>query len=237
MRDICGVIVVNKPRGISSYGVVERIKKATKAKKVGHAGALDPAADGVLVILLGRATKLFETISSYTKEYRGAIALGKMTDTLDVEGKLTKVCPIPDLTEDEIKKRAQDFVGWIKQVPPRFSALSVGGKRAYKLARKGEEFALAPRDVHIESFEITRISLPQIDFKVVSSKGMYVRSLARDFAYSLGSCGYLLRLTRTRVGQFSLDKSYEIDDILRFSREDNLNRVIIPVEEVLESKR
>jgi len=237
MRDISGIIVVNKPRGISSYGVVEKIRKAARIKKVGHAGTLDPSADGVLVVLLGRATKLFETISSATKEYHGTIALGRMTDTLDVEGKVIKLCPVPDLTEDEVKRKARDFIGWIKQVPPRFSALSIGGKRAYELARRGEEFTLAPRDVYIEEFEITKVSLPEIEFKVVSSKGMYVRSLARDFAYSLGSCGYLLRLTRTRVGQFLLDKSYEIDDMLKFLREGNIDRVVIPVRELLGSRR
>ncbi len=209
------VLLINKPLYWTSFDAVRKIRNLTRTKKVGHAGTLDPLATGLLIVCTGKFTKKINEYMAQEKEYTGTITLGATTPTFDLESEPTNQTAIDHLTEEDLQKATQPFTGAILQVPPIHSAIKKEGKRVYELARRGEDVKLEPRPVNISAFEITRIELPIIHFKVVCSTGTYIRSLANDYGAALGVGGYLSALCRTRIGDFKLEDALTIDDVER----------------------
>ncbi len=198
------VLLVDKPLKWTSFDVIARLRKIFKIKKIGHAGTLDPLATGLLIICTGKFTKKINEYMGMEKEYTGTITLGASTPTYDLESEPEQFKPLDGLTEAGIRAQTMLFTGNILQVPPAHSALKIDGKRVYELARMGQEVKMQPRPVTISVFEITRIQLPEVDFRVVCSTGTYIRSLAHDFGAALNCGGYLSALCRTRIGPFLL---------------------------------
>ncbi|PJE50495.1 MAG: tRNA pseudouridine(55) synthase TruB [Candidatus Yanofskybacteria bacterium CG10_big_fil_rev_8_21_14_0_10_36_16] len=207
------IIAINKPKGPTSNDVIQVLKGKVGSNKIGHAGTLDPLASGVLVVGIGReATKVLGKITKGDKEYIAKIKLGETSTTDDAEGEKTTIYKNSVGPEkDEIKKIVKEFIGDIKQVPPIYSAVKVKGKEAYKYARKGEEIELQPRKAEIDSIEILNYQWPYLDLKVATGPGVYIRSLARDIGKKLGTGAYLAELERTRVGEYTKDKSISIE--------------------------
>jgi tRNA pseudouridine55 synthase len=205
------VLLINKPLRWTSFDVVRKIRSALKIKKVGHAGTLDPLATGLLIICTGKFTKKINDYMAQEKEYTGTITLGATTPTFDLESEPEDFKSFEHLTEEVINSATKQFIGEISQVPPVYSAIKKDGKRAYDQARKGIEVVMEPRKVTIKAFEITKIDLPVISFRVICSTGTYIRSLANDFGAALGCGGYMSSLCRTRIGEFKLDSEGIID--------------------------
>lgn len=211
-----GLLVVDKPGGITSHGVVAIVRRATGIKKAGHAGTLDPLATGVLVVALGQATRLVRYVQDGAKEYVATIQFGIATDSLDADGVETERAPM-SFSVDDLRQTLEKFKGELVQVPPMVSALKVRGKRLYDLARAGQEIVREPRQVSITELELTDFD-PQPEFpigtiRVVSSKGTYIRTLADDIARDLGGRAHLIGLRRTRVGPFGLENAASLDDL------------------------
>jgi tRNA pseudouridine55 synthase len=181
-----------------------------KKVKVGHAGTLDPLASGVMIICVGSFTKKIEQYQAQEKEYTGTFFLGATTPSFDLEKPIDETFPIEHITEENIYQLAQSFVGEQDQVPPHFSAVKIDGKRAYLLAREGKEPEMKPKQITISEFEITRIAFPEIDFRIVCSKGTYIRSIARDFGQKLTSGAHLTALRRTRIGEFKVEEAIKV---------------------------
>jgi len=207
------VLLVNKPLTWTSFDVVRKIRYKLKIKKVGHAGTLDPLATGLLIVCTGKFTKRIEEYQAQEKEYTGRFIIGQTTLSNDLETEVSEPVDISKITTEQIYEATKNFIGVIDQVPPMHSAIKVEGKRAYELARKGQDAELKPRQVTITAFEITAIELPSVSFRIVCSKGTYIRSLARDFGQALGVGAYLAELCRTRIGQFRLEDAVQIEDI------------------------
>ncbi len=207
------LLLINKPLGWSSFQAVNKIKWAIRTKfklkkiKVGHAGTLDPLATGLLLICTGKFTKKLNELQGQAKEYTGTFYLGATTPSYDRETEIDKEYPIDHITEALIQQTTQTFIGEIQQLPPIFSALKKDGKRLYEYAREGQVVEMKPRTIEISKFEITRIALPEIDFRVVCSKGTYIRSLAYDFGKALSSGAHLSALQRTKIGDYNVDKA------------------------------
>lgn len=199
------IILINKPYGWTSFQAVKKIRYVTRAKKVGHAGTLDPLASGLLIICTEQQTKGIQAIQDAEKEYEGTITLGATTPSYDMETEPNRQFPTAHITAELIQNATAQFLGAIEQIPPLFSAIKVDGKRAYTLARQGDATVLKSRTIHIYSFEITSIDMPNVDFRVRCSKGTYIRSLANDFGNALQSGAYLSRLVRTKIGEHSLN--------------------------------
>ena len=210
------ILLIDKPLQWTSFQVVNKlrwhIRKSFGIKKikVGHAGTLDPLATGLLVICTGKFTKRIQEFQGQIKEYTGTITLGGTTPSYDLETEIDQTFPIDHITEEDIKTATSQFIGEIEQYPPVFSALKKDGKRLYEYAREGQEVAVEPRKITITEFEIIRIALPEVDFRVVCSKGTYIRSLAHDFGKALDSGGHLTVLRRTKIGAFSVDDAMSI---------------------------
>jgi tRNA pseudouridine55 synthase len=225
------VLLINKPYKWTSFDAVNKIKyliKSTLSRpssldpsppvslsnrpsfKIGHAGTLDPLATGLLIMCTGKFTKRIEEFQAQEKEYTGTICLGATTPCFDLEKPIDAHYPTEHITPEAIYGAVKKFTGTIQQVPPIFSAVKVKGKRAYDLARKGETPEMKPKTITISIFEITNINMPYVDFRVVCSKGTYIRSLARDLGLALNSGGHLTALCRTRIGEFHLDQALEI---------------------------
>lgn len=204
------ILLIDKPYHVTSFEVVNKVKIAIKKTfpdkiKVGHAGTLDPLATGLLIICTGKKTKQIEQIQALEKEYTGTFFVGATTPCFDKEKEIDFTFPTEHISEVLIRETAQKFIGRQMQTPPAYSAVRVEGKRAYDLARQGvEEIKVNPKEIDIKQFEITRIALPEVDFKVVCSKGTYIRSLARDFGLALASGAYLTSLKRTRTGTYDV---------------------------------
>lgn len=198
------IILVNKPYGWSSFQAVKKIKYLFKARKCGHAGTLDPLATGLLILCTGKATRKLEGFQGQEKEYTGTMVLGATTPSYDMETEANEHFPTEQINAQLIAETLPQFTGNIAQVPPLFSAVKVDGKRAYKLAREGVMHQLESRNVVVREFEITRMELPELDFRVVCSKGTYIRSLIHDFGKAMNSGAYLKALCRTRIGDFTL---------------------------------
>lgn len=207
------VLLVNKPLEWTSFDVVNKLRYRLKTKKIGHAGTLDPLATGLLVICVGKMTKQIDQFQAQEKEYTGVFVLGRSTPSHDLETEVNEIKPIDHITETEIRATTLKFMGNLQQVPPLHSAIKVNGKRAYELARKGKEAELKPREVVISAFEIQKIEMPNVFFRVVCSKGTYIRSLARDFGAALGVGAYLTDLCRTRIGSFLLADAQNLENI------------------------
>lgn len=204
------VLLIDKPLHWTSFDVVRKIRNCIRIKKVGHAGTLDPLATGLLIICTGKFTKRINEYMAREKEYTGTFTLGASTPTYDLESKPGDFKSIEGITIEQLQFNTQKFIGEIMQVPPAHSAIKVGGKRVYELARKGKEVNLEPRKVTINEFEITKTELPIVSFRVVCSTGTYIRSLAHDFGKELGCGAYLSSLCRTRIGEFSLSEAMTI---------------------------
>ena len=237
-----GVIVVNKEKGYTSRDVVNIIGKHFKTKKVGHTGTLDPLATGVLVICMGKSLKLVEMLTNHDKEYIAKVKLGIETDTLDVTGNVINEKEVPNLTKEDIEKVLSEFLGHIKQQVPIFSAIKVNGKKLYEYARNGEEVELPIRDIEIYDLKlVSDIKDNEFYIKCHVSKGTYIRSLIRDIGYELGTVATMVELERTKLGNFSLEDTYTIDDIRSnmyslFSIEEVLDLPKVIVDDNLEKK-
>lgn len=205
------VLLINKPLRWTSFDAVRKIRNLIRIKKVGHAGTLDPLATGLLIICTGKFTKKINEYMSQEKEYTGTFTLGATTPTYDLESEPDNFKPTGSVTEELLKSTTTQFTGEIMQVPPAHSAIKVDGKRVYELARKGKEVKLEPRKITIKEFEITKVEMPIVHFKVVCSTGTYIRSLANDFGAALGCGAYLSSLCRTRIGSFLLDDAMSIE--------------------------
>jgi tRNA pseudouridine55 synthase len=207
------VLLIDKPFEWTSFDVVNKLRYKLKIKKIGHAGTLDPLATGLLIICVGKMTKRIEEFMGLEKEYTGKFILGHITPSHDLETEVSDKKDISHLTQNAIHAATRNFIGKISQVPPIHSAIKVGGKRAYEFARKGRELELQPREVEVKEFEITKIDLPAISFRIVCSKGTYIRSIARDFGEALGTGAYLSELCRTRIGSYLLQDALQPDAV------------------------
>jgi tRNA pseudouridine55 synthase len=214
------LLLINKPYKWTSFDVVGKIRNSLKPLKlkVGHAGTLDPLATGLLIICTGKLTKQIDTFQAQEKEYTGTMVLGATTPSFDMETVVDQEFPINHITEEQIHAATVAFTGDIQQYPPAHSAVKVNGERLYVKARRGEETELRLRFVTVPVFEITRIALPEVDFRIVCSKGTYIRSLISDFGTALNSGAYLSKLTRTRSGDFLLDNAFEVSDLVAYLR-------------------
>jgi tRNA pseudouridine55 synthase len=206
------VILINKPLRWTSFDVVKKVRGLIKVKKVGHAGTLDPLATGLLILCTGKMTKQIDAYQAREKEYTGTLMLGVTTSSYDREQAVDATFPVEHISEQSIFDATRLFVGDIRQSPPSHSAVRIGGKKAYELARKGKVVEVKERLVHITTFEITEIKLPLVAFRVVCSKGTYIRSLVHDFGKVLQSGACLESLCRTRIGEFQLSDASSIDD-------------------------
>jgi len=206
------VILIDKEKGKSSFNAVHRIRKIVKVKKVGHAGTLDPAATGLLIICVGKKTKEIYKYQDLGKTYSGIIELGKRTSSMDAETEVIEEKSYTDISEEMIEEVRKNFMGEIQQVPPMYSALKHKGKALYKLARKGLEVKREPRTVTIYEFEILKIDLPEIEFRIRCSKGTYIRVIADDFGKKLGCGGYLKALRRDAIGDYKVEDALTVDE-------------------------
>lgn len=207
------VILVDKPIDWTSFDVVARIRSMFTIKKIGHAGTLDPKATGLLIVCTGKMTKRIVEFQELEKEYTGVIELGSTTKSFDSETELIDIKETSGVTSDKIKEVFQKFLGHQKQIPPMYSAVKKNGRRLYKYARKGKEVQREPRDVFIKEFSMTSYFEPNIEFKVVCSKGTYIRSLAHEVGILLGCGGYLKQLTRTRIGGYTLESAIKMENM------------------------
>ena len=215
------IIAVNKPYGMSSFGALARVRylisrrMGVKRAKTGHAGTLDPLATGVLILCTGRATKRIEELQAHSKEYTATLQLGATTPSYDMEHPVDATFPTSHITRESIENVLARFVGDIEQVPPSYSACKINGNRAYELKRKGKDVELTPKNIHIDSIELTDFDeeTMRMGIRVNCGKGTYIRALARDIGRALGSGAYLTMLCRTRVGEFTIDRCLDLDEV------------------------
>lgn len=208
-----GVLLVNKKEGMTSFDIVRKIKKALNTKSVGHCGTLDPLAKGLLVVTIGKALKISRFLESDEKEYIATIKLGEKTPTLDREGEIIERKEIVPFTKDDINKVFVSLIGNIKQKPPIYSALSINGKRLYEYARENKEVEIKERDIEIKELELLEYNNDFIKYRVVCSKGTYVRVLCETIANKLNNIGYMYDLIRTRIGKLTLNNAYSLEEI------------------------
>ena len=215
------LLLVNKPYNWTSFDVVGKIRNSFKPLKlkVGHAGTLDPLATGLLIICTGKMTKQIDTFQAQEKEYTGTMILGETTPSYDMETEADQKFDISHITEEQIKAACAQFIGEIGQYPPAHSAIKIDGERLYEKARRGEDVELRLRTVTITEFEITNIVLPDVSFRVVCSKGTYIRSLVNDFGKALNNGAYLSKLRRTRSGDYNVDNAWEVMELVNTIRD------------------
>ena len=214
------VLLIDKPLTWTSFQVVNKLRWEIRQRfnikkiKVGHAGTLDPLATGLLIICTGKQTKQIDTYQGQVKEYTGTFTLGGTTPSYDLETEIDNIFPTAHITEELLHETTKQFVGEIQQKPPIFSAIKKDGKRLYELARKGETTEIKERTVTVSSFEITKIKLPEVEFRIICSKGTYIRSIAFDYGKALNSGGYLSALRRTKIGNFSVDDAFSVEEFI-----------------------
>ena len=230
---LSGVLVIDKPTGMTSHDVIDRLRKILHTRKIGHAGTLDPSAGGVLVACVNKATKVAGFLTEYDKEYIGVIQLGITTDTYDGEGKITRIEEDLKISPDEIKRTVLSFKGKIEQTPPLYSAIKYQGKKLYQYARSNQEVERKKREVEIKELEILEINIPYVKLRISCSKGTYVRSLAHDVGEKLGCGAYLYSLRRTRVGPFKLEDALSLEKIADAQGDGKISDVLIPIEKAL----
>lgn len=223
-----GVLLVDKPQGLTSHDVVARARRIFKMKKIGHAGTLDPMATGLLILLIGRATRLSQYLMSLDKVYEGSVTLGETTNSHDAEGEIVSTRPVPDLTEDEVKAALKEFVGDQYQIPPMFSAIKKEGVPLYKLARKGQTIEREPRFIRVSSYELLRFESPVLDVRVRCSKGTYIRTLANDLGEKIGCGAHLSALRRTASDRFTVDDAHPLIELEEMTPEE-LAEALIPI--------
>ncbi len=231
---ISGVLVVDKPIGMTSHDVVNAIRYGTGIRRAGHTGTLDPRASGVLVILIGPAVRLSEYVSASDKRYQAILRLGASTDTFDADGRFTRQTDVTvNVTEAQFETELKKFIGEIEQTPPPYSAVKVQGRRAYDMARRGERVELAPRKINVYHLEVLEWAPPEVVVDVHCSSGTYVRSLANDLGEALGCGAYLVGLRRTKSGRFSLRDSVPLRKLQEAFRAGNWYQYLIPAAEAL----
>lgn len=230
-----GILLVNKPVGLSSHDVVQKIRRITSTSKVGHTGTLDPLAEGLLVLCLGRSTKIAQFLTGYDKTYQAVITLGKESKTYDSEGidENTPENQIPEIDKIKLESLLNKFRGNIIQTVPYFSAIHVDGKRLYESARNNEEVQLPQREVTINELKLIDYNQPELSIEISCSKGTYIRSLAHDIGQTLGCGAYLSQLKRTQVADFKLDDSFTIKEISEFDEENSLQSKLLNFQQAL----
>jgi len=215
MKDT-GFLLVDKPKGITSHDVIDQLRKITGIRKIGHSGTLDPLAEGLLIVGIGRpATKRLSFFLNLDKEYIAKIRLGAISDTYDAEGKITEIENVSPPSLQKVKKVISKFIGEIDQIPPLFSAKKIRGKKLYELAREGKKIKVEPKKVKIFNIEILDYKFPYLTIKVNCSSGTYIRSLAHDIGQKLGCGGYVEELSREKIGKFSRKKAKKLSEITK----------------------
>lgn len=228
-----GILNIYKEKGYTSHDVVAKLRGILKTKKIGHTGTLDPDAQGVLTICVGKATKLCDMLTDKDKTYKTVMMLGKSTDTQDISGKILEEKEISkDITKEKVIEVILDFEGEYMQVPPMYSALKVNGKKLYELARQGIEVERKPRKVHIHSIEIEDVNLPEVTMTVSCSKGTYIRTLCNDIGDKLGTGGCMKELLRIKSGQFDIKDSIKLEDVEKYVQDGLIENIIKPVDSV-----
>ncbi len=227
-KELEGVLLVDKPADHTSHDVVARLRGKLKMKRIGHAGTLDPMATGLLIILVGKATRISQYLISLDKEYEGTIELGKVTDTQDADGETMETRPVPALTEADIRSAIKSFLGDQYQIPPMYSAIKIDGVPLYKSARKGEEIAREPRFIRVMDWQLTGFALPRLDFRMRVTKGTYVRTLAHDLGQKLGCGAHLAALRRTATDKFNVSQALTLDQIQAMTLPEIGKRLIAP---------
>ena len=226
-----GIINVYKEKGFTSHDVVAKLRGILRMKKIGHTGTLDPAAEGVLPVCLGKGTRLCDMLTDKTKTYRAVLLLGQETDTQDTTGTVLAEYPV-EVTEEAVREAIYSFLGDYMQIPPMYSALKVNGKKLYELARQGKEVERQPRPVQILDIQIGQVDLPRVTFSVTCSKGTYIRTLCYDIGRKLGCGGCMESLLRTRVDRFKLEDSLTLSQIEKLRDEGRVEEYVVPVEGV-----
>jgi tRNA pseudouridine55 synthase len=217
-----GILNIDKPAGMTSRRAVDHVAKLVRPEKAGHAGTLDPLATGVLVVCVGKATRLIELVQEQPKSYHATFLLGRQSDTDDITGTVTEVAGAREISRADIERRLPAFVGRIEQVPPVFSAVHVEGKRAHERARAGQSVELAPRPVEVFRLEITRFAYPELELEIECGSGTYVRSIGRDLGNALGCGAVMSHLVRTRVGPYRIEDAVQLDQLTRDTLESAL---------------
>jgi tRNA pseudouridine55 synthase len=212
-----GVLLVDKPRDHTSHDVIARLRGKLRMKRLGHAGTLDPMATGLLIVLVGKATRVSQYLISLDKDYEGTIKLGQVTDSQDAEGQVMETRPVPPLSEADVTAAIHGFLGDQYQMPPMFSAIKIGGVPLYQKARRGEEVVREPRFIRVMTWELTRCAPPELDFRLRCSKGTYVRTLAHDLGQRLGCGAHLSALRRTATDRFNVADALTLDQIQALS--------------------
>ncbi len=233
-KELEGVLLVDKPRGLTSHDVVYHLRRKLQMKKIGHAGTLDPMATGVLVMLIGKATRISQYLMSVDKVYEGEATLGVVTDSQDAEGEVMETRPVPELTEGQVREVMRTFLGDQYQTPPMHSAIKIGGVPLYKLARKGEEVEREPRFIRVAAFDLLGLTPPTLTFDLHCTKGTYVRTIAHDLGQKLGCGAHLSALRRTGSGKFKIAQCLPLDEIERLSLPE-IEKRLIPVYEAAPS--
>jgi len=208
-----GILIVDKPSGMTSHDVVSFIRRRFKMRRVGHAGTLDPLATGVLIMLIGPSTKLFSKFEPFDKTYLATLLLGTKTDSSDIQGKVIEEKPYTDITEEQFKEVMKGFVGEIQQVPPMVSAVKINGKKLYELAREGKEVPRPARNVRIDELKLVEFASPYVKIYLECSKGTYVRQLAHDIGDRLGCGACITQIRRAAVGPFTLERSVQLEEV------------------------
>ncbi len=234
-RAVNGILLLNKPLGITSNKALQMVKRLFNARKAGHTGNLDPMASGVLPICLGEATKMSAFLLDADKRYRGTVKLGVRTSSADTEGEVIERLPVPELQEQQIREVLAQFTGEIKQIPPMYSALKHQGQPLYKLARQGVEIERKPRTVTIHELKLLQFSEDEISIDIHCSKGTYVRALAEDIGTALGCCAHLSSLARTKAGPFELEQAATLEQLESTAQQGitALDQLLLPMESAL----
>ena len=227
-KELDGILLVDKPGDHTSHDVVARLRGKLKMKRIGHAGTLDPMATGLLIMLVGKATRVSQYLTNLDKEYEGTVELGKVTDTQDADGEMRETRPVPPLTEDELKEAIKGFLGDQYQMPPMYSAIKINGVPLYKSARKGEDIVREPRFIRVMNWEETKFGLPRFDFRLRCTKGTYVRTLAHDLGQKLGCGAHLAALRRTATDKFNVAQALTLDQIMAMSLTEIEQKLIAP---------
>ncbi|GHC65904.1 tRNA pseudouridine(55) synthase TruB [Roseibacillus persicicus] len=221
-----GVLLVDKAQDMTSHDVVAIARRSLGIKKIGHCGTLDPMATGLLMLVIGKATKIQDLLMSEDKEYVGSLTLGATTNTQDAKGEIVEERPYDEVSEEGVRETFAKYTGHFEQIPPMVSAIKKDGVPLYKLARKGQEVVREPRPIYVTGYEISRIELPEVDFVVQCSKGFYVRTYAHDIGADLGCGAHLSALRRTRSGKFTLERAITVDQLKNEDRADLVNSFI-----------
>ena len=233
-KELEGVLLVDKPTEHTSHDVVARLRRKLNMRRIGHAGTLDPMATGLMIMLIGKATRISQYLISLDKEYEGTIELGKVTDSQDADGEVIETQPVPPLTEAELRTAMSGFLGDQYQTPPMYSAIKIGGVPLYKAARKGEEIEREPRFIRVMSFDLTAFAPPRFNFRLRCTKGTYVRTIAHDLGRKIGCGAFLAALRRTATDRFNVSQALTLDALEALSLPE-IEKRLIPIYEAAPS--